>query len=114
MLAAVPDVRIYAYVADASRVPFIVIGQPSADYQDVDAGFCRATWEFPVTVVTARNNDQVSQAALLDGLDAVVDALSSDPPAGVFSVEPIDASPLTASVNGQDLPAYTLRVRVRA
>jgi ABC-type sugar transport system substrate-binding protein len=114
MLGAVPDVRIYSYVADASRVPFIVVGQPTADFQDAEAGFCRATWEFPVTVVTARNTDAASQAALLNAVDATVDALAAEPPSGVFSVDPLDARPITASVGGQDLPAYQLRVRVRA
>jgi hypothetical protein len=107
-------VRCYWYVSDAVRPPAVVIGQPSIDYLDTLAGFCAATWTFPLTLVVARNNDREAQLALSRNLQAVTSALDNAALAGVRSCEPVDARPLTVSISGQELPGYAITVRVRA
>jgi hypothetical protein len=114
LIDTVAGVRVYAYVADIVRPPAAVIGQPVIDFTDSSAGFCRATWAFPVTLVTTRSNERAAQAEMSKLLLDVVTALGGDAP-GVLSIEPLEARPLPGvAVNGQELPAYELSVRIRA
>jgi hypothetical protein len=115
LIESVEDLRVYPYVADTVRPPAAVIGQPSIDFTDQSAGFCRATWDFPVTLITTRANERVAQAEMSKLLLDVVTALGGDTPEGVLSVEPLDARPVPGvAVNGQELPAYQLNIRIRA
>lgn len=117
-LADVEGLRTYAYVADTVRPPSngaaLVIMQPSVDYLDVTAGFCAATWSFPLTLVVTRANERDSQLALSTYLQLITSALTDANAPGVFSIEPVDASPITAQLSGADMPGYSINVRVRA
>jgi hypothetical protein len=111
--AGVPGLRVYPYIADTVRPPAAVIGQPSIDFADQSGGFCRAVWLFQVTLLTTRANERVAQAEMSQLILDVVTALEGDAP--VLSVEPLTARPLPGvAVNGQELPAYQLDVRIRA
>jgi hypothetical protein len=115
LIESVDGLRVYPYVADTVRPPAAVIGQPTLDFVDQSAGFCRATWLFPITIITTRSNERTAQAEMSKLLLEVVTALGGDAPGGVLSVEPLDARPLPGvAVNGQELPAYQLNVRIRA
>lgn len=114
ILAGVEGCRSYWYVADKFRPPGVIVGQPDIDYVDASAGFCFARWEFPLTVIVSRNSDREAQEALSDLVNRIALALDAATPADLFSIEPLDARPVVASVAGQDLPAYTVRVAVRA
>lgn len=113
-IEAVPGLRATWYVSDASRPPVAVIAQPDIDYTEGSAGFCTAAWTFPVTIVVTRNNDRDAQRDLSRYVHDVALALDAAEPDGVFSIEPLDASPTTVTLSGQELPAYELRVLVRA
>lgn len=113
-LGAVEGLRTTWYVSDASRPPVAVIAQPDIDYVDSTGGFCLAVWTFPVTVVVTRNNDRDAQRDLSRYVNEVALALRDANPDGVFSIEPLDARPTTVSIGGQELPAYEMRVAVRA
>lgn len=115
-LAAVENLRVEWYAADKARPPAAVIGQPSIDWQDPDSGFCWASWEFPVLLVTARASDREAQVDLSRLVRDVAVALNEYPTAGtgVSWIACLDARPTTATVSGQELPAYIVRVQVRA
>jgi hypothetical protein len=115
LITTVPGLRAYPYVADTVRPPAAVIGQPELDFTDVSSGFCRATFLFPVTLITTRSNERAAQAEMSKLLLDVVTALGGDAPDGVLSIEPLNARPLSGvAVNGQELPAYQLTIRIRA
>jgi hypothetical protein len=115
LIESVEDLRVYPYVADTVRPPAAVIGQPELDFTDQSAGFCRAIWLFPVTLITTRTNERTAQAEMSKLLLDVVTALGGDAPDGVASIEPLSARPLSGvAVNGQELPAYQLNIRIRA
>jgi hypothetical protein len=113
LLGGVGGLRTYWFVADSTRPPAAVIGQPDIDYTDGGAGFCRATWLFPVTVITARSNDRDAQVEMSRLLHDIVNALDVGTD-DVFSVEPQSARPIPVVVGGQELPGYLLTVKVRA
>jgi hypothetical protein len=113
LLADVDGLRVHWYMADTVRPPAVVIGQPEIDYADTDSGFCAATWLFPLTVVVARGNDRDAQRATATYLAGIVAALAVDV-VGVHSIEPQTARPIPVTVSGQELPGYSLTVRVRA
>lgn len=115
LLETVPKLRVYPFVADTTRPPAAVIGQPTIDFEDQSGGFCRAVWLFPVILITARSNERTAQAEMSKLLLDVVTALGGDAPDGVLSVEPTSARPLSGvAVSGQELPAYELSIRIRA
>lgn len=118
-VAGIDGLRCYAYVADTVRTPAggaaLVVMQPTVDYTDQLAGFCSASWSFPLSLVTTRANEREAQAALSRYLQLVTSALSAaQSPPGVASVEPIDARPTAVTVSGVDQPGYTINVRIRA
>jgi hypothetical protein len=113
-LETVDGLRATWYVSDAARPPVAVVAQPEIDYTDSTAGFCAAAWTFPVTVVVTRNNDRDAQRDLSRFVNEVALALRDATPDGVLSIDPLDARPTTVTVSGQELPAYELRVVVRA
>lgn len=112
-LAEVTGLRVQEFVADASRPPVAVIGQPDVDWTDPETGWCMANWEFPITLIVARNSDREAQAQLSRLVAECGQALQTFQVAGVF-IQPLDARPTVATISGQDLPAYLLRVQVRA
>jgi len=116
MLAEVEGLRTHWYVADITRPPACVIGQPEIDYADPDASFCNATYTIPLTVVVARGNDRDAQTEMSRLLADIATTLNRTPPDGVFGVEPQIARPIEGGVfvAGQELPGYSLTVRVRA
>ena len=115
LIDAVDGLRVYPYVADVIRPPAAVIGQPSLVFTDQSSGFCKATWSFPVTLITTRSNDRAAQAEMSKMILDVVTALDGDAPDGILSIEPLSARPLAGvTVNGQELPAYELTIRIRA
>lgn len=115
LIDSVQGLRVYPYVADTVRPPAAVIGQPEIDFQDPTAGFCKAVWMFPVTLITARANERAAQAEMSQLLLDVVTSLDGPVPQDVLSVEPLTAHPLPGvAVNGQELPAYQLNIRIRA
>lgn len=115
-LAGIDGLRVDWYVADKTRPPCAVIGLPAIDWQDPDSGFCWATWEFPILVVTGRNNDRDAQTELSRLVCEVANALDQADLTGtpVQWVAALDARPTLATISGQELPAYQLRVQVRA
>jgi hypothetical protein len=113
LLETVDGLRPYWYVSDTVRPPAAVIGQPDIDFADAQSGFCAATWTFPVTLITSRANDREAQMAMSRLLLDVVAAVAVDAP-GVFDIQPIDARPIPITVAGQELPGYTITIRIRA
>lgn len=113
-LAGVDGLRVYDHAADIARVPCLVIQLPTIDYADPSGGFCQAVWSFPLLILVARNNDTAAQAALASFVNQVALALWGAEVEGLASIEPQLAVPTVATLNGQELPAYTLRVQVRA
>ena len=115
-LASVEGLRVEWFAADKSRPPVAVIGQPTIDWQDPASGFCWATWEFPVLLVTARNSDREAQLELSRLVRDVANAINDYPLAGtgVAFIAALDARPTIATISGQELPGYNLRVQVRA
>lgn len=116
ILAEVAGVRVEWYASDKARPPVAVVGLPVIDWADPGAGFCWATWEFPILVVTARNSDKEAQIELGRLVRDCAIALERADLAGtgLFSVTLMDARPTVATLGGQDLPAYNMRVQVRA
>lgn len=115
ILETVEGLRVFHFVADTVRPPAVVIGQPTLDFVDQSSGFCKATWYFALTVITTRANERAAQADMSKFLLDIATALGGDAPEGILSIEPISARPVSGvSVNGQELPAYELSVRVRA
>ncbi len=115
LLAGVEGLRVEQYVADKSRPPVAVIGQPDINFQDPDSGFCWASWEFPITIITARNNDRDAQRELSRLVRDVVNALTHPTVDDVYDITCLDARPITtALIAGQELPAYLVRCLVRA
>lgn len=117
LLDGVDGLRTYWYVSDTVRPVSgggaVVIGQPTIDYQDGASGFCSAAWVFPLTLLVARSNDREAQTLMSRFLMEIAHALSVDVP-GIFSLDLIDASPITVTLSGQELPAYQIRAQVRA
>lgn len=115
-LAGVEGLRVEWYISDKARPPVAVIGQPSIDWQDPESGFCWATWEYPVLLVTARTSERDAQVELSRLVRDTAGALDNFPTAGtgVEFISPLDARPAIATISGQELPAYNLRVQVRA
>lgn len=114
LLADVDGLRVEPYVSDKSRPPVAVIALPRIDWNDPDAGFCWASWDFPVTIITSRNNDRDAQSELSRLVRDVANALTHPTVDGVHDVTPLTAEPTTATIAGQELPAYLVRVRVLA
>lgn len=114
IIDTVDGLRVVWWVSDASRPPVAVIAQPEIDYGDPTAPFCFAAWTFPVAIVVDRNQDRDAQRKLSGFVSAVVVALADAAPDGVFDITPLTARPSVVTVAGTDLPAYELRVRVRA
>lgn len=113
LLGGVAGLRVHWYVSDTTRPPAVVIGQPDIDYADPSASFCDAVWLFPLTIVVARNSDREAQTLMSRLLLEIVQALNTDVP-GLFSVQPLIARPITVTIGSQELPGYSLDVRVRA
>lgn len=113
-LADVDGLRVEWYVADKARPPCAVIGLPLIDWNDPDSTFCWARWEFPVAIVTARNNDRDAQVELSRLVRDVANALTGPTPPGLFDITMLDARPSTTVIAGAELPSYIVRVQVRA
>jgi hypothetical protein len=117
LLQALDDVeglRVYAYVADTFRPPGVVIGLPTIDYTDPLSGFCGATYEHALSVIVSRNSDREAQRELARWVAAIASALRDATIPGGKSIDLQEARPGSHTVNGQELPGYTLRVLVRA
>lgn len=114
VIGTVDGLRVVWWVSDAARPPVAIIAQPEIDYVDPEAPFCFASWLFPVAIVVNRSNDRDAQRELSDFVNAVAVALDGAQVADVFDIAPLTARPSTVAVAGTDLPAYELRVRVRA
>jgi hypothetical protein len=114
VLSGVDGLRAYRYVADSVRVPAAVVALPTIDYADPESGFCTATWSFGISIIVSRSSDRASQDALSQMVSDVVQALDAAQLDGVLAVEVLSAVPTSITLNGQDLPAYTVRVQVRA
>jgi len=112
-LSGVEGLRVSWYVADTARPPIAIIAQPTIDYTDQSAGFCAASWDFPITIIVSRNGDREAQLALSRLVSEIAQALQEDATPGVF-IAPISARPLAVNLAGQDVPAYELRALVRA
>lgn len=116
LLRGVEGLRVYWAPLDTVRPPAAVIGQPDVDYTDSTSGFCTATWSFPITLIVARGSgggERDSQALMSRLLMEAAQALAAEVP-GIFSIEPVGARPITASVGQTELPGYQMDVRVRA
>jgi hypothetical protein len=113
-LADIDGLRVYAHVADIARVPCCVVQLPTIDYADPSGTFCTAVWSFPLLVIVARNQDIEAQAALSEFTNQVALALRDAEVPGLQSIEPQVALPSSVLLSGQELPAYSLRVLVRA
>jgi len=113
LLRSVNGLRVHEFVVDTARPPCVVIGQPSLDFADPDAGFCFATWAVPLNVITSRSDAVAAQREMSKMLRDVVGALRTDVD-GIFAIEPLDARPIQVAVGGQELPGYLLNVRIRA
>ena len=114
LLGGVSGLRVEPYISDKSRPPVAVIALPSITWDDPEAGFCWAAWEFPITVITARNQDRDAQTELSRLVRDVALALAHAPAPGIQDIQLLDARPTTATIAGQELPGYTVRVKVLA
>lgn len=116
LLREVPDLRVYETPVDTARVPCVVITQPTLTFNDPESTYCAAVWDFTLGVVTSRSSDREAQKLMSRYLLDIVQALSVDTVSGtsIFSIQPIDASPVAISISGAEMPGYQLRVRVRA
>lgn len=114
LLGDVPGLRVEPYVSDKSRPPCAVIALPRIVWNDPDAGFCWAAWEFPIVIVTARNNDRDAQAELSRLVRDVANALDHTPVDGVHDIQLMTGDPNPVTIAGQELPGYIVRVRVLA
>lgn len=116
LLADIDGLRVEPYVSDTSRPPCAVIALPRIDWADPEAGFCWASWDFPITIITARNSARDAQADLSRLVRDVANALSHQQSAGdgIHDIQMLTGDPTTATIAGQELPAYLLRVRVLA
>lgn len=114
VIGTVEGLRVAWWISDAARPPVAIIAQPEIDYADPEAPFCFAAWVFPVAIVVNRNQDRDAQTDLSRLVSEVAVALDDANPDGVFDLAPLTARPTTVAVAGTDLPAYELRVRVRA
>lgn len=112
-LAGIGGLRVYAHVADIARVPCCVIQLPTIDYADPSGTFCQAVWSFPLLIVVARTQDLEAQGQLSAFTNQVALALATAAAPGL-DIEPQLALPTSVAISGQELPAYTLRVLVRA
>jgi hypothetical protein len=56
ILGGVEGLRTSWWLADNSRPPVAILGQPSIDYVDPESPFCFATWDFPVVIVVNRGS----------------------------------------------------------
>lgn len=112
-LAGIDGLRVYAHVADIARVPCCVIQLPTIDYADPTGTFCQAVWSFPLLIVVARTQDLEAQAQLSAFTNQVALALADADVLGI-AIEPQVALPASVAISGQELPAYSLRVLVRA
>lgn len=113
-LAGVDGLRVDWFISDKSRPPCAIIGLPTIIWNDPESTFCWASWEYPISVVTARNSEREAQQELSRLVREVAAALSGPTPEGVFDIQLLDARPNTVSISGQELPAYLVRVQVRA
>lgn len=113
-LAGIDGLRVYPRVADIARVPCVVVQLPTIDYADPSGTFCSAVWTFPLLVIVARTQDVQGQAELSTYTNQVALALRDAEVPGVQGIEPQMALPSSVLLNGQELPAYSLRVLVRA
>jgi hypothetical protein len=114
VLDGVDGLRAYRYVADNFRPPGAIVAMPSIDWADPESGFCSATWTFGISIIVGRNQDRAAQDLLSRLVSEAAQALNTADVEGVVSIEVLTAIPSTVSVSGQELPAYTVRVRVRA
>lgn len=114
ILKDIDGLRVYPYVADTFRPPGVVIGLPEIDWNDPTSGFCAATYDHPLVLVVSRNSDRDAQAALAKWVAEIAAAINAAATPTGSSVELLDAAPRSHNVNGQDMPGYTIRVRVRA
>jgi hypothetical protein len=114
LVGSVEGLRAYRYVADNFRPPGAVIALPTIDYDDPAAPFGASSWSYPIAVIVSRNQDRAAQDALARMLAEVVAVVDGANVAGVISVDVISATPAALTVSGQELPAYNVRVRVRA
>jgi hypothetical protein len=112
----IAGMRVEWYVADKTRPPVCVIGLPDIDWSDQMGGFCWTRWEFPLTVIVSRSNDREAQRELSRIVRDIAVALTQDSwtAAGIHDVTMLDARPTTATIGGQELPAYLVRVQVTA
>jgi hypothetical protein len=62
----------------------------------------------------SRNNDREAQHALAEWVSRIATTIRDSTIPGALGVEVVSATPTPQSVNGQELPGYTLRVLVRA
>lgn len=115
VIGTVEGLRTAWYIADNSRPPCAVLSQPTITYDDPETPFCFGTYEYSVVIVVNRSSDRDAQSDLARFVSETARVLNDAvPPDGVFSIEPLSASPTTVTLGGQELPAYQLRARVRA
>lgn len=114
LLSDIDGLRIEPYVSDKSRPPCVVIARPRIDWEDPEAGFCWASWDFPITIITTRSWDRSAQAEESRLVRDVANALSHQPVAGVHDIQVQTGDPGSTTIAGQELPSYLLRVRVLA
>lgn len=97
-----------------ARPPVAVFGLPRIDWQDAAAGFCWGLFDVPLMIAVARSSEREAQLDLSRLVCEVANAFkNAGPIPGIFDIQPLAAEPTTANVNGQELPAYQLRVAVR-
>lgn len=117
VIGTVEGLRSYAYMPDTFVAPGAVVGQPDMLLEGgTRTTFCTVEWSYPITLAVARGSERQAQLDLFGFLDGIVEAINADPQLGgaAMTATVTDARPVTASVNGQDLPAYTVNIRVLA
>lgn len=99
---------------DKARPPCCVLSLPTLTFNDETSGFCWALWDYSLALVTARNQDVAAQQELSRLVRDVANALNHQDVEGLSDVSVLDARPTTVAISGQELPAYLVRVQVRA
>lgn len=115
-LAPIVGVRVDPFASDLAVPPCIVVERPTITWATEQRTFAGCRWDWPLTVVVARSHDKTAHDELDRIVTAVEQHLGEDPTlAGVARWAHLEsAEPVTATVNGQDFPAYTLNLSMLA
>jgi len=115
-LAPIVGVRVDPFPTDLALPPCVVVERPTIEWATEQRTFTGCRWEWPLTVVAARSRDKTAHDELDRIVTAVEQHLGEDPTLGGVArwAHLSSAVPVTATVNGQEFPAYELNLSMIA